>query len=262
MKKQRTVMALLVGALIFTLSSGVPVQAEIYKISVGAGPGLAPQYEGSDDYEGIPMLFAEAVWNSGRYVRLDGSKLRANVLTHDMFRLGLVANYRLGRDDYIDVDDDSVKKMKKVDDSFELGAFGGVQIDNWTFMVEALNDVSDGHDGVVATLSGKYTWRVNDPWTLSVGVSTSWADSDYMSSFFDVNARDSASSGLNRYNADDGFKDVGCNLGATYIWTDNWSILASGSYRRLVGDAEDSPVVDDRGDANQYVLGVRVVYTF
>lgn len=262
MKKQRTVMALLVGALIFTLCSGVPVQAEIYKLSVGAGPGLVPQYDGSNEYAATPMLFAEAVWNSGRYVRLDGSKLRANVLTHDMFRLGPVANYRLGRDDFIDVDDNIVKKMEKVDDSFELGAFAGVQIDNLTFMLEALSDVSDGHDGTIVTLSGKYTWRVNDPWTLFVGVLWSWVDSDYMSSFFDVNAKDSARSGLERYSTDDGFKDVGFNLGANYILTDHWSVLASGSYRGLLGDAHDSPVVDDQGDSTQFSLGVRAVYTF
>lgn len=273
MKSQKTVMALLVGALIFTLYSAVPVQAEVEnsavsvqaeveKLSVGAGLGLAPDYEGSNDYTGILMLFAEAMWDSGRYVKLDGSTLRANILAHDMFRLGPVANYRIGRDDAINVDDDRVEKMKKVDDSFELGAFAGVNIDEWTFMVEALNDVSDGHDGFVLTLSGKYEWPINDSWALSVGASTSYADNDYMSSYFDVDARDSARSGLDMYDADSGFKDVGCNIGVVYNCTDHWSTRISGGFKRLIGDAEDSPIVDDLGDKNQLLLGVMAVYTF
>ncbi|MCD6272065.1 MAG: MipA/OmpV family protein, partial [Deltaproteobacteria bacterium] len=102
MKNQRIVMALLVGVLAFTLFSAVSLQAEIYKLSMGAGVGLAPDYEGSDDYTGTPMLFGEAVWDSGRYLKLDGSKLRANILAHEIFRLGPVANYRLGRDDSVD----------------------------------------------------------------------------------------------------------------------------------------------------------------
>ena len=262
MKNQRIVMALLVGVLVFTLFSAVSLQAEVYKLSMGAGIGTIPDYEGSDDYAAIPMLFGEAVWDSGRYLRLDGSKLRANILAHEMLRLGPVANYRLGRDDAISVDDKKVKRMEKVDDSFELGAFAGIQIDNWSVMVEGLSDVSDGHDGFVVTLSSQYAWRVSDPFILSFGVSTNWADNDYMRSFFDVSARDSARSGLKQYKADDGFKDVGCSLKADYIWTDNWSTRMSGSYKRLIGDAEDSPIVRKRGDENQFTLGVMAIFTF
>jgi outer membrane scaffolding protein for murein synthesis (MipA/OmpV family) len=34
------------------------------------------------------------------------------------------------------------------------------------------------------------------------------------------------------------------------------------SYKRLLDDAEDSPVVDDEGDANQLMGGILVTYTF
>jgi outer membrane scaffolding protein for murein synthesis (MipA/OmpV family) len=155
-----------------------------------------------------------------------------------------------------------VKKMKQVDDSFELGAFVGMKIDNWAFTVEALGDVSDGHDGFVLMVSGGYTWQVNNSWILSLGASTSYADDDYMSSFFDVDLRDSQRSGLNIYDADSGFKDVGCNIVAVYKWTDQWGVQASGGFTRLLNDAEDSPVVDDRGDENQFKLGFMAIYTF
>jgi len=72
------------------------------------------------------------------------------------------------------------------------------------------------------------------------------SDDDYMSSFFDVDLRDSQRSGLNIYDADSGFKDVGCNIVAVYKWTDKWSVQTSGGLTRLLNDAGDSPVVDDR----------------
>ncbi len=34
------------------------------------------------------------------------------------------------------------------------------------------------------------------------------------------------------------------------------------SYKHLLGDAEDSPVVDDEGDANQFSGGILVFYKF
>jgi outer membrane scaffolding protein for murein synthesis (MipA/OmpV family) len=34
------------------------------------------------------------------------------------------------------------------------------------------------------------------------------------------------------------------------------------SYRRLLGDAEDSLVVDDEGDKNQFTGGILVFYKF
>ncbi len=261
-KNQSILMVVFIGTLILSFLGAVSVQAEVEKFSMGAGLGFAPDYEGSDDYTGVPMLYAHAQWFSGRYVKLTGSKLRANIISHEVFRFGPVANYRLGRDDAVSVDDSKVKKMKQVDDSFELGAFAGMEIDNWIFMVEALSDVSDGHDGFVLTLSVGYTWQVNNSWTLSLGASTSYADDDYMSSFFDVDVRNSQRSGLNIYDADSGFKDVGCNIVAVYKWTNKWSVRTSGGFTRLLNDAEDSPVVDDRGDENQLHLGVMAIYTF
>lgn len=81
-----------------------------------------------------------------------------------------------------------------------------------------------------------------------------------MSSFFDVDVRDSQRSGLNIYDADSGFKDVGCNIVAVYKWSDKWSVRTSGGFTRLLNDAEDSPVVDDRGDGNQLHVGVMAIY--
>jgi len=118
MKNYRAVIAVLIGTLILSFFGAVSVQAVVEKFSLGAGLGIAPDYEGSDDYTGVPMLYAHAQWASGRYVKLTGSKLVANIITHDIFRFGPVANYRLGRDDMISVDDSMVKKMKTVDDFF------------------------------------------------------------------------------------------------------------------------------------------------
>ena len=48
----------------------------------------------------------------------------------------------------------------------------------------------------------------------------------------------------------------------TYAFGERWSVTGVGRYARLLSDAEDSPVVDDRGDANQFVVGLLANFSF
>jgi outer membrane protein len=83
-----------------------------------------------------------------------------------------------------------------------------------------------------------------------------------MSSYFGIDAADAARSGLDQFNADEGFKDVSVGGALTYSFLERWSVAVLGSYTRLIGDAEDSPVVDDVGDANQFFGGALINYRF
>ncbi|HSA82816.1 MAG TPA: MipA/OmpV family protein, partial [Geminicoccaceae bacterium] len=84
---------------------------------------------------------------------------------------------------------------------------------------------------------------------------------DYMSSYFGIDAADAARSGLDQFNADEGFKDVSVGGALTYRY-DRLSVSLLANYARLIGDAADSPVVDDAGDENQFFGGALVNYTF
>ncbi|MBW2539259.1 MAG: MipA/OmpV family protein [Deltaproteobacteria bacterium] len=50
-------------------------------------------------------------------------RLKANVITHDRWRVGPLVRYRSKRDD--DVDNAKVAKMREVDGTVEVGAFAG-----------------------------------------------------------------------------------------------------------------------------------------
>ena len=83
-----------------------------------------------------------------------------------------------------------------------------------------------------------------------------------MSSYFGVSAGDAAQSGLDQFDADEGFKDVALSVSYTYAFGERWSVTGVSRYARLLDDAEDSPVVDDRGDANQFLAGLLANFTF
>jgi outer membrane scaffolding protein for murein synthesis (MipA/OmpV family) len=39
-------------------------------------------------------------------------------------------------------------------------------------------------------------------------------------------------------------------------------VLLAGRYERLLGDAKDSPLIESRGDANQWSIGIAAAYLF
>ena len=88
-----------------------------------------------------------------------------------------------------------------------------------------------------------------------------YASDNYMDSYFSIDAADSARSGLSQFNADAGIKDVGANAALTYSFSEHWAAGGIVAYKRLLNDAEDSPVTKV-GDENQYVAGVFFTYSW
>ena len=83
------------------------------KFSLGAGVAFVPEYEGSEDYMAAPVPHFSAQWDSGRYIRLNGNALTANLLANDTWSLGPVLQYRAARDQ--GVDNNPVSRMKNID---------------------------------------------------------------------------------------------------------------------------------------------------
>ena len=83
-----------------------------------------------------------------------------------------------------------------------------------------------------------------------------------MGSYFSVDAANAAASGLDQFNANEGFKDVSFGGAVNYRFLERWSVAFLGTYARLLNDAKDSPIVDDAGDANQFFGGALINYQF
>ena len=151
MKKQQRFSGLLVALLILLLV--IPsVQAGQY--SIGGGIGVKPDYEGSSDYELVPVPTGAAMFDNGMFVKLLGLNLRANLLPSNFWRLGPIYNYREERGD---VEDNRVDRMKDVSDANELGIWGGINWQGWFLLLDVLADTGNAHEGWYSTLKGGYT---------------------------------------------------------------------------------------------------------
>lgn len=228
-------------------------------VSVGIGVGAAPEYEGSEDYVAVPLPYLNVGFSNNMSVNLLVNKAKVNLIPSAMWKAGVVGEYIPERDD---VENDVVDTMKPVDASFMVGGFAGVEYGDWSASVEAMQDAADGNDGAIVRLNGGYKIPIDQTWSLNLGVFTTYADDTYMEAYFSVSPADSARSGLPVYEAEAGFKDVGASVLVTYKVGENWGLKGLASYRALLGDAADSPIVDDEGDTNQINAGILAYYSF
>ncbi len=239
--------------------------ARAVDVTVGLGAAYAPDYEGSEDYQALPLwnLRLGDLYGEETFVQIIGTTLNSNLLPNEHWRLGVAGLYR---SDYDDVDNNRVEDIKSTDEALLLGPtlgydfVAGVARD-FAVEVDALYDVANGNGGVV-------TPRLRGKTELAPGLvgearlSATWASGDYIGNFFSINSADAARSGLDRYDADEGIKDVTIGGGLTYRFTERWSLTGIAAYSRLLGDAADSPIVDDEGDENQFAAGALINYRF
>lgn len=230
------------------------------------GAGMAPDYEGSDDYEAVPLIAAKLEYD-GYYLETQGLGLRANVSPFSGFEFGPAISYKSGRDD--DVDNPRVAALREIDSTLEGGVFFKFNMgrllgtsDQLAFNLDLMADAGDAHEGYTLKFGPAYSFAATDTLRLGVSLSATYASEDYNQTYFGIDADNAARSGLARYDAEAGIKDVGIGVNAMYSLNQNWGLTANAQYKQIVGDAADSPIVDQEGSAGQAFLGLGVLYRF
>ena len=232
-----------------------------WRYTVGLGVAVVPDYEGSDDYEPAPLPVAR-IQKGHRYGQLFGLKLSSNLLDHPNFRAGPVVNFRQKRDS---VKNNQVNAQTDVDEALELGVQVGYELglDGGILgaKLEVVGDAINGHDGWLLTPEINYRRPLGKRWTLSTVASSTYASDHYMNSYFSVSPAESAVSGLPVFDASAEFKDIGVNIALGYEITEHWGLGMIGGYKRLLGEAEDSPITKV-GSPNQFIAGLFVSYSW
>jgi outer membrane scaffolding protein for murein synthesis (MipA/OmpV family) len=228
-----------------------------WSVVVGAGGGYAPDYEGSDDYELQPFPFVSIVYDD--FVFINGTSIGLNLLNYEGLKAGPIARYGFGRDED---DNNALDGLGDVDDSIEVGGFVSYGIGIWSAGLTAEQDVGGSHEGLVGEASTGVSVPLSDNLKSSLEGSATWASSDYVDTYFGISAKQSARSGLEQFDADAGFKDVAVTLGLDYMFTESIGISGRAQYKRLLNDAADSPIVDDKGSADQFFGGLFLTYSF
>jgi outer membrane scaffolding protein for murein synthesis (MipA/OmpV family) len=234
--------------------------------NIAIGGGAKPDYLGSDDIEGTP--YVEGRVNYGTfYLDFKGENVSLNLSPVEGWTFGPAIDMADKRDHK--VKSLAVGKMAEIDDALEAGGFIGYARgdvfsadDRLAAQISYMADTSDTYEGGYGEASLSYGKRLNDRWSVGSTIKTTYVDKKYAQTYFGVSAPDALASGLPAYNLKAGVRDVSVGLKATYRLNDHWSVLALGSYKRLLGDFADSPIVKIEGSPNQFLVGAAIGYRF
>ena len=122
--------------------------------------------------------------------------------------------------------------------------------------------MTGSHNGWTAGVSGYVMRPVARAVTLAGGAAATYGSGNYMDTYFGVTPEDSLASGLPVYRAGAGARDVRGWIVGTLHLSPRWHVGAGFLYARLLGDAADSPIVDERGNANQWIYGAGALYSW
>lgn len=220
-----------------------------WSLSLGAGVAETPRFEGSDEHKvrAIPLLRGSYRSSIGKFsLGADNGApgLAWSVIDTPQFEAGLNLGMDRGRKES---DSSHLQGLGDVKRSTEAGIFGVYKIGAASLRLSARTALNDnGHGGSLINAGAGYRWRLSNDLGLSANAGLTWASTDYMQSYFGVSDSQSARSGLARYNAKSGVKDINAGLGLDYMLNLHWMLIGGYRFARLQGDAADSPIVQRR----------------
>lgn len=244
-------------ALVVTPLLATPVLADSpWGGSIGASVVVTPDYLGSDDYKNrvVPNLdlkYGDLAYLSWR----DG--LGVNIYRNQDWTLSPFVGLHVGRDNKGDI-----SAFEKVDAGLTAGLRVSYQPNAWRYSLKVQTPVTGDLNGYRVSLRGNLQEQIAPKWFVGISPGLSYSSSQWTQGMFDVSHQDAQRSGLNPYRADAGYLRFALNGNITYMLAEHWSITGIAGATQLTGDAKDSPIVKQVGDATQVLAGMAVSYHF
>lgn len=225
---------------------------------VGGGLIYSPEYSGADDYEVtfVPIIAGQMLIGSASELYALGQNAGLKFSLSPTIEFGVNGYYRFGRDSS---DDALLTGFGDIDAAVEVGPFIRFNASKaWSVGLTSGFDVADAHDGRTVTADVKYLERVGEPLFLGLSAFASFGDDDFMSTYYGVPAG-LAAAGRPAHAPDAGLFEVGVKANATLFVRPRWFVRGDLGVSRLMGDAADSPLVQEE---TQFKATAGVGYRF
>ncbi|MFN3275514.1 MAG: MipA/OmpV family protein [Paracoccus sp. (in: a-proteobacteria)] len=195
-------------------------------LDLGLGAIAGPEYPGADDGKVSPWF----ILRNGAAADGQGFSVSPS--------LGLKGK----RDSS---DGDALAGLDEIDRAFEIGArigYGMGPVSTYATVRRGFG----GHEGVTGAVGAKYRTELSPELTLWSGVQAVYGNGRFNDTYFGVTEDESAASGLAAYAPGTGFNEAAISFEARYALTESTALLGEVRYGRLIGDAADSPVVQEK----------------
>lgn len=209
-----------------------------WEVIIGAGAMYAPKFEGSDQFEILPLPMFMA--NFGDRVSIDPFGLTVDVWEAHDFKLSVKGGYEMGRDED---DSNHLEGLGDVDFGGVIGAqvsygFGPAEV------YASVDKTIGGSEGLIGKFGAK-AFLPYGSFMFSADAYGTLADDNHMESYFGVTQSQSLLSGLSEYDASAGLKRADVEVSVMYMVTEHWLVRGQAGVGILLGDAADSPIVQE-----------------
>jgi len=257
-----------------------PVQSSVSddSLTVGVAGAYLNDYEGSDAYRFVPAPGAIGSYK-GFSFQLAGNRLSADLIPT---RPGPVVDVQAGplvvvnfnRNNIDNIDSRRVRALGELDTAIEVGGYVGIgktgvvtsPYDKISVSLSYRTDVNGAHGGGIWQPSINYLTPLSLKAAVGLFASAERASDGYARYYFSIDPAGAARSGLSAYNANGGWKNYAVGVIGTYALTGDllqgFKVVAGGTYRRMLNDFGDSPIVRQEGSRSQWLGAVGIAYTF
>jgi outer membrane protein len=246
--KALTLPALVLAATVVTSAASAQAPGGAPKewdVTLGAGFALRPTYEGSDRYTASPLPILSVTYRDWLSLGQDGLSA---YWRRESLQIGAGLTYGGGRDEKDDSmfggGDKRLRGMGKIDGALGVRAFANYDLKpiRLSASVTKFTGDKDKNDGVLVQIGAAYPVKVTDKLTVTPNIGATWADENYMQSYFGVTSLQASRSRFTRFTAESGVKDVSFGLNANYRFDQNWFAGAGVTVKQLTSDAAKSPL--------------------
>ncbi len=247
-------------------------------VTLGLGASYGPDSEGSDDYRLVAGPGAIGQVGGVGFI-LAGNRLSVDLVPDEpgpgwIVQAGPLVTLNLNRRFTNMIDDPRIRALGRRSATLELGGYAGIgrrgvitsDYDTLSFTLGYRKGVTGAHRGGILQPTIAYFTPLSTKAAVSVSVSGERAERKYAAAYYDVDAAGSIASGLPQYRARGGWKNYTASLIGGYSLTGDltkgWKIAGGVTYRRLLNDFADSPVVSIAGSRDQWIGVLGLAYTF
>lgn len=210
--------------------------------TIGLGVASRPAYSGGEERETRALPLIEYRWASGWFAGVrDG--IGYSFSSNPTGEYGLSLGLDLGRDED---DDPALDGLGDIDPQPVLGAFLSGRVAGPLRLSSVLRygGGKDG-DGLALDLGAEAGLPLPSGIMLRVGVSTTWVNETLVQDYYGIDAGQSLRSGYPVYSPSAGLREAELNLGLMFRFGKHWGASLGGGVERLLGDAKDSPIVQE-----------------
>jgi MipA family protein len=218
---------------------------------LGLGVVAAPVYEGSTHYLAMPIPMLAVSWRHTVSLGIEGFSIHHKT---GGLRYGAGLTYDTGRKDDgknvfgMSSGDHRLEGLGRIKPAVGLKAFAFYDLHPWeTIPLLVLNGsvtklFGSNNDGMLVQGGLSMPFQLGQSWRLTPKIGTTWANDRYMNEYFGVTTEQASRSQFASYHAKAGIKDVSMGLNATYSIDKNWFVSGDGRIKKLLGDADSSPI--------------------